>query len=146
MKTNSLLLSICAIALLASMAVSVQAQQDGSAPAPPPQSASAGSGHDSAGALDPDTPENDASLNFTDEQKEKIKSIRDDAKEQLKAAKKDTTLTDEQRQAKVKQIRKDTRKQIWAVMTPDQQKVWAQEMRERRQAKQSGAAGSAPPQ
>jgi protein CpxP len=96
--------------------------------------------------MDPDTPEMDSTLNLTDEQKEKIKTIRDDAKDQMKAMKKDTTLTDEQRQQKTKQLRMDTRKQIWAVMTPEQQKQWAQEMRERRQSKHAGDAPATTPQ
>ena len=85
--------------------------------------------------MDADTPENDPALNLTDEQKEKVKAIREDAKDQLKALKKDTTLTDDQRQQKLKQIKMDTRRQVWAVMTPEQQKAWAQEQRERRQSK-----------
>jgi hypothetical protein len=40
----------------------------------------------------------------------------------------------------------DTRKQVWAVMTPEQQKTWAQEQRERRQAKKAADAPTSAPQ
>jgi Spy/CpxP family protein refolding chaperone len=48
---------------------------------------------------------------------------------------KDKTLTDDQRQKKAKQIKMDTRKQVWSVLTPEQRKIWADEARERREAK-----------
>jgi len=144
MNINKLIFSICMVALFFGLAVTTNAQ-NGSA-APPPQSAMTGpSGHH--GGMDADAPELDPALNLTDDQKTKIKSIRDDAKDQMTAMKKDTALTDDQRQQKVKQLRMDTRKQIWAVMTPEQQKTWAQEQRERRQAKHEGdAPASTPPQ
>jgi len=148
MKTNKIIFPVCALALFLGFTVTTKAQSSGSSAAPAPQSnAAPQGGHGGSGGMDPDAPETDPAINLTDEQKEKIKSIRDDAKEQMKAMKKDTTLTDEQRQQKTKQLRMDTRKQVWAVMTPEQQKAWAQEQRERRQAKHmTDAPGSAPKQ
>jgi Spy/CpxP family protein refolding chaperone len=82
-----------------------------------------------------DAPENDPALQLTDDQKSKIKSIRDDANQQIQTAQKDTTLTDDQKERKVKQIRKVARAQVFAVLTPDQQKTWSGEQHERREAK-----------
>ena len=90
-----------------------------------------------------DTPEDDAALNLTDEQKEKIKAIRDDAQQQIKAMKKDSSLSDEAKQQKMKVIRKDIRRQVWGVMTPEQQKQWAAEQRELRESKHGGSVGAA---
>jgi Spy/CpxP family protein refolding chaperone len=136
MKINNLILVFCALALICGLSLSTSAQQSGaSAPPSSVPSGAAASGHGGGGGMDADTPENDPALNLTDEQKDKVKAIREDAKDQLKALKKDTTLTDDQRQQKLKQIKMDTRRQVWAVMTPEQQKAWAQEQRERRQAK-----------
>lgn len=137
MKTNKLLFAVCAMAFIFGLSVSTPAQQGGAAA--PPDAAQSGApqgGHGAAGArMDADTPENDPALNLTDDQKTKIEAIRDDAKDQAKAVRKDTSLSDDQRQQKMKQIKMDTRKQVWALMTPEQQKTWAQEQRERRQAK-----------
>jgi periplasmic protein CpxP/Spy len=139
MTTGKLIFPVCTLALIFGLSFSTRAQQGGAASTPPPTSAPSGAaqgGHGAGGnAMDADTPENDPALNLTDDQKEKIQAIRVDVKEQLKALKKDTSMTDEQRQQKMKQIKMETRKQVWAVMTPEQQKIWAQEQRERRQAK-----------
>ena len=89
---------------------------------------------DNPGRMNPDTPEEDAALNLTDDQKSKIAAIRADNKDQMKAIKKDTTLSDSDRQTKMKELRKSTRAQVWAVLTPDQQKQWAAEERARREA------------
>jgi len=147
MKTNKLIFGLGAMALIFGFSISTQARQSGAAA--PPDSAQAGSpqgGHGGGAGMDADTPENDPAMNLTDDQKTKIAAIRADAKDQMKAVKKDTSLTDEQRQQKMKQIHMDTRKQVWAVMTPEQQKTWAQEQRERRQAKKAGEAPAAAPQ
>jgi Spy/CpxP family protein refolding chaperone len=136
MKTGKLIFPICILAFIGCFSRSTPARQAGAAtPSNSSQSGAPQGGHGAGGAMDADTPENDPALNLTDDQKDKIKAIREDVKDQLKALKKDTSLTDEQRQQKMKQIKMDTRKQVWAVMTPEQQKIWAQEQRERRQAK-----------
>jgi|ERR1700723_3601738 protein CpxP len=147
MKTNRLIIGMGVMALIFGFSVSTQARQSGAAS--PPDSSQAGApqgGHGGGAGMDADTPENDPAMNLTDDQKTKITAIRADAKDQMKAVKKDTSLTDEQRQQKTKQIRMDTRKQVWAVMTPEQQKIWAQEQRERRQAKKAADAPTSAPQ
>lgn len=82
-----------------------------------------------------DDPENYASLMLTEDQKARIKAIRDDAALQIAAAQKDKALTDEQKERRIKEIRKATRAQVFAVLTPDQQKTWSYEQRQRREAK-----------
>jgi Spy/CpxP family protein refolding chaperone len=88
--------------------------------------------------LDADTPENDDALHLTSDQKDKIKSIRHDAKDRVREIQKDTTLSDDVKERKLKQIKKETRAQVWAVLTPEQQRQWAAELRERREAKHAG--------
>ena len=146
MRTNKLIFGLGAMALIFGLSISTQAGQSGAAT--PPDSAQAGSpqgGHGGGAGMDADTPESDTAMNFTDDQKTKIAAIRADAKDQMKAVKKDTSLTDEQRQQKMNQIHMDTRKQVWAVMTPEQQKTWAQEQRTRREAKKAGEAPASAP-
>jgi len=89
-----------------------------------------------------ETPEDDAALNLTDEQKAKIKAIRDDAQQQIQATQKDSSLSDEAKQQKLKMIRKEIRRQVWGVMTPEQQKQWAAEQRELRENKHGGSAAA----
>jgi hypothetical protein len=104
------------------------------------QSGSAGSP-----AMSADTPEDDAALNLTDEQKAQIKTIRQDGKAQIAALGKDASLSSDAKQQKLKVIRKDIRRQVWSVMTPEQQKQWAAEQRELR-AHKHGADAEARPQ
>lgn len=82
-----------------------------------------------------DDPENYPSLMLTDDQKARIKAIRDDTSLQIAAAQKDKTLTDELKARRIKEIRKATRAQVFSVLTPDQQKTWSYEQRQRREAK-----------
>jgi Spy/CpxP family protein refolding chaperone len=93
-------------------------------------------------ASTPDTIENDESLNLTQEQKDKIKSIREDAKKQKQDIEKDKTLTPDQQTQQVKQLTKQTRAQAFAVLTPEQQKAWSAEQRERRLEKKHAKSGS----
>jgi Spy/CpxP family protein refolding chaperone len=95
-----------------------------------------------AGAMSAETPEDDAALNLTDEQKAQIKTIREDGKAQITALGKDASLSADAKQQKVKVIRKDIRRQVWSVMTPEQQKQWAAEQRERRDSKHGGSAAA----
>src|SRR5271169_798578 len=151
MNTVRTLALICCLALGFVYAGAAKVQQGrGSAPAHPSGAAApnvaAGavqSGASSA-AMNADTPEDDASLNLTDEQKTQIKAIREDAKQQIQAMQKDSSLSDDAKQQKLKVIRKDTRRQVWGVMTPDQQKQWAAEQRERRDNKHGGSPAPAP--
>ena len=93
--------------------------------------------------MDADTPEDDATLNLTDEQKAQIKTIREDGRQQIAAMQKDSSLSAEAKQQKLKVIRKDIRRQVWGVMTPEQQKQWAAEQRELRENKHGGSAAAA---
>jgi Spy/CpxP family protein refolding chaperone len=126
---------IC-ILLVALLLLSSQAALAGAQQATPPKSSQAPT---TKAPRDVDTPETDESLNLSQDQKDKIKAIRDDAQQQILEAQKDTTLTDEQKQARLKKIRKTERAQAFGVLTPEQQKIWAAEQRERREARKQAA-------
>jgi hypothetical protein len=106
----------------------VRAQQSGTTPPAKPATAAASR---------PDAIENDVTLHLSDDQKTKIKAIRDDADLQVQAVGKDTTLTDDQKERRVKLIHKETRAKVFAVLTPDQQKTWGAEQHERHEARSS---------
>jgi Spy/CpxP family protein refolding chaperone len=153
---GSLMKSITAVAMVFGLALGsawlgvARAQQGaGSAPAHPAAGAVAGA-EQSGGtgpAMSADTPEDDAALNLTDEQKAQIKKIREDGKAQIAALGKDASLGADAKQQKLKVIRKDIRRQVWSVMTPEQQKQWAAEQRELRAHKHGGGpAADAKPQ
>ena len=126
---------ILSVTLLVSIRMGAASQQGGSS-SNPGAAANTRSPQASPGdKTDPDTPEADDSLKLTDDQKARIKSIRDDAQDQVKAMQKDKTLSDDQRQKKAKQIKMDTRKQVWSVLTAEQRTIWAEEARQRREAK-----------
>jgi Spy/CpxP family protein refolding chaperone len=82
-----------------------------------------------------DVPENNPALQLTEDQKARIKVIRDDANQQIQAVEKDTSLTADQKERKIKLIRKTARAQVFAVLTPDQQKTWSWEQHEKHEAK-----------
>jgi protein CpxP len=63
-------------------------------------------------------------LNLTDEQKEKMKAIREEARPKLEALRQDTTLTPEDRRAKVREIRESIDAQIKALLTTEQIEKW----------------------
>src|ERR1700722_19304838 len=71
----------------------------------------------------PDAIENDDSLNLTQDQKDK-------------------TLTPDQQTKQLKAITKQTRAQVFAVLTPEQQKAWSAEQRERRMEKKQAKSSS----
>ncbi len=152
---DTVLVVVCGLVLSLGCGGAARAQQGGGSAAGRPAGAApaggsaAGSGQSAggAGAMSADTPEDDAALNLTDDQKAQIKTIREDGKQQIAATAKDASLSEEAKQQKLKVIRKDIRRQVWGVMTPEQQKQWAAEQRERREQKHGGgAAGEAKPQ
>jgi Spy/CpxP family protein refolding chaperone len=93
-------------------------------------------------ASNPDAIENDDSLNLTQDQKDKIKAIRDDARKQKQDIEKDKALTPDQQTKRIKAITKQTRAQVFAVLTPEQQKAWSEEQRERRMEKKQAKSSS----
>ena len=111
--------SLLPIALLfaLSLAAPIRAQQSSSSTPPKDGGASkpAAPAKDAPTAKpygNADSPENDPTLQLTDDQKARIKTIRDDANQQILAAEKDATLTDDQKERKIKLIRKTARAQV----------------------------------
>jgi Spy/CpxP family protein refolding chaperone len=68
-------------------------------------------------------------LQLTDEQKARIKSIVDNAREQARKIRSDASLTREQKRKQLLELRKNTRREIGSVLTPEQRekmrKLWA---------------------
>ena len=79
---------------------------------------------------------------MTQEQRDKIKSIREDAKKQKQDIEKDKTLTSDQQTQQIKRITKQTRAQVFAVLTPEQQKAWSAEQREHRLEKKQAKSSN----
>jgi periplasmic protein CpxP/Spy len=77
-------------------------------------------------------------LNLTDEQKEKVKPILDEQAKQMHAAQEDTSLTQEQKHDKMKQIHQATHSQINEILTPEQQKKFA-ELKEQQKEHREGS-------
>ena len=139
---------VCALALGLGYAGAARAQQGGGTALGHPGGATAGSGQNAggAGAMSADTPEDDAALNLTDEQKAQIKTIRakyqpqnealrTQAKPFMDAAraahqKGDTAAarTNMEKARQVMQggqsIRTQENAEIRAILTPDQQAKW----------------------
>ena len=65
-------------------------------------------------------------LNLTDEQKAAIKPILAAEANEIKAVHQDSSLSNEQKQAKIKEIRDNSREKINALLTPEQQKTFAE--------------------
>jgi Spy/CpxP family protein refolding chaperone len=132
MKSPMALLLTVAVIFTLGFAEPARAQQN-SSPTPPKAAATPAPAAKPYGNAD--APENDPALQLTDDQKARIKTIRDDANQQILAVQKDGSLTSDQKERKVKLIRKTTRAQVFAVLTPDQQKTWSWEQHEKRDAK-----------
>jgi protein CpxP len=83
------------------------------------------------------------SLNLTDDQKSKIKPILQDSEKQMKELRDNTSVSDDDRRTKMMEIRKSSNEKINPVLTPDQQKKWAEE-RERRGGPERGPGNGGP--
>ena len=132
MKPSKLFSFFIGISFMAVLGVAAFAPKVAASPnANPAQSAA------TKPASNPDAIENDESLNLTQDQKDKIKSLREDARKQKQDVEKDKTLTPEQQTKQIKQITKQTRAQVFALLTPEQQKIWSAEQHERHQQKKA---------
>jgi len=66
-----------------------------------------------------------AKAQLTAEQKKQLHELRASARDQAAIIRNDQTLTNEQKQAKLKAVRTSTRQQMKALLTPEQQKAFA---------------------
>jgi len=88
-------------------------------------------------------------LELTGEQQEKIKPILESENTQMQSLRDDTSLSQQDRFTKMKQIRENTVSQINPILTPDQQKKYAEMMSRMGRGRgpgDPGASTSAPPQ
>jgi protein CpxP len=76
-------------------------------------------------------------LNLTDEQKAKVKPILEDQEKQMHAIREDSSLSQDQKHEKMMQIHETTHSQINGILTPDQQKKFAQ-LKEQHMGHQKG--------
>jgi periplasmic protein CpxP/Spy len=82
-------------------------------------------------------------LNLTEDQQAKIKPIVENESSQMQSLRSDTSLSQEDRMGKMKQIRENTASQINPILTPDQQKQYAEMMS--RMGHGRGGPGGPPP-
>ena len=76
-------------------------------------------------------------LNLTDGQKAKVKPILEEQMTQMKAVREDTTLSQDQKREKMKQIHETTHSQINEILTPEQQKKFAELKEQHKGSKES---------
>jgi periplasmic protein CpxP/Spy len=76
-------------------------------------------------------------LNLSDDQKAKIKPILDDQQKQMQALRDDSSLSQDQRHEKMKQIHEASDAKINDILTPDQQKKFA-DLKAQRMGRQGG--------
>jgi Spy/CpxP family protein refolding chaperone len=79
----------------------------------------------------------DERLKLSADQKKQIQEIRENAKSQAQSVRNDTSLTPEQKREKIRQIHRDAGRQIDAVLTPEQRKIWHEERPEHRKARRA---------
>ena len=75
-------------------------------------------------------------LNLTKEQQEKIKPILENEMKEIQAVRSNDSLTKEQKQEKTKAIRQTTRESINKILTPEQQKKYAEKKDDARENRQ----------
>lgn len=84
-------------------------------------------------------------LGLSDDQTSKLTTILQNRQQQVAALRSDSSMAPEDRRAKLRSIQQDTDAQINSVLTPDQQKQYAeikQNMKERRQNSRGAGGGS----
>jgi Spy/CpxP family protein refolding chaperone len=84
-------------------------------------------------------------LNLTDDQKRRWLQIQKETTQNVRAARKDDSLNEEQMQQKLKDVHAEQRRKLLALLTPEQQeglKKWWEEQRQKQQ--QEKGAGAAP--
>ena len=69
------------------------------------------------------TTQSAGNLSLTEDQKAKMKSIRESTRDQMRALRNDQSLTPEQRHEKARSVREATRQQVLGVLTPQQQEL-----------------------
>jgi periplasmic protein CpxP/Spy len=82
-------------------------------------------------------------LNLTDEQKSKIDPIFANQRQQVQAIRQDSSLTQQQKQAKIEELRKSTHEQVMSVLTPEQQ-AQLKQMHKQRMQRNGPPAGTPP--
>jgi len=84
-------------------------------------------------------------LDLTGDQQEKIRPILENESTQMQQLRSDTSASREDRMAKMKQIHDNTVSQINPILTPDQQKKYAEINSRMGRGHGMGAPGQAPP-
>jgi periplasmic protein CpxP/Spy len=84
-------------------------------------------------------------LSLTEEQKAKLKPILEDEGKQMRAVREDTSLTQDQRREKMKQLHETTDSKINDILTPEQQKKFA-DLKAQQKAHHEGMKPEAPKQ
>jgi len=84
-------------------------------------------------------------LDLTGEQQEKIKPILESENTQMQSLRDDTSLSQQDRITKMKQIRENTVSQIDPILTPDQQKKYAEMMSRMGRGHGQGGPGASTP-
>ena len=125
----------------------------GIARAQAPPSANAGAGSAQAPAPASGAPaakpapgqgaEGDLRLHLNEDQRAKIKAIRQTQMSQIQDARNDSTLTGPARHQKIMAIRQNADQQIEALLTPDQLATWKEIQAEHRQNHPAGSASGA---
>jgi protein CpxP len=80
-------------------------------------------------------------LNLTDEQKTKLQPILQNAGQQMKSVRENTSLTQDQKRSQMMQIHQSTDSQIESVLTPDQQQKFAQIKQQQKERHQGMGMG-----
>jgi Spy/CpxP family protein refolding chaperone len=84
-------------------------------------------------------------LNLTDEQREKIRPILRNEAEELIAVRSNSSLTQGEVRRRARRIRRSTHRQIFQILTPEQQHQWQELQQERRSGGRGAEGPEAPP-